>query len=326
MKKYLLAWTYFYIIVVFVCTGAYSMNLSSSQSYAVMPSITYTVGSFLLVHKMHLFDHDMICSLGVANKEWEHIVKSVASNLKKCLASKIPEGCSGYKESTIVWHKYGTAWGKKCMYTCDDGRNALSVNEKKMAFHLDSIYWHFGDIETYTGNVIYGTEKTVKNIIHPKFNENGDFCCYSISTNITLWNKSEQVVEYCLTKDKKLYSLYSSIQILPCGLRLKRNKGSWIYCVLSHFLSFPFLLECFLNSKVVEESSIFTKIYSLKDAIIPHSYQECIPVGTCGYQSFHELPKQIRKEIIEHYKQQQAQNDQSASKKRRTLKKNIFWK
>lgn len=320
---------FFYAMTVIVYIEAYAMDLQDSQRYAVMPTTMYLVGSFLLTHKMNLFDQDMICSLGVINKEWHNIAKNAAVKLRECFESKIQKdccNCSGYKENTIIWHQYGTALGKKCIYTCDDDNNTLLDNQKKRHFHLDSIYWSFGDIEIYTSNIIYGIEKTVKNIIRPRFDERSSFCAYSIAIDRMLWSKSEQVIEYCLAKDRDLYSLDSPMRSSLCILRLKKNKNSSLYCVLSHFLPFPFLLECLLHSKVIEDCLESRKVYNLKDAIIPDNYQECIPIDNDGYQSFDKLPKEIREEITKHYKQQQAQRKRLASKKRKTLNKIVFWK
>jgi hypothetical protein len=159
-----------------------------------------------------------------------------------------------------------------------------------------------GEIEVYSTAPFYGSKKKMKDIVRPVFSENSDFCFYSVGGNISLWGQNKHVVEYRLLRKSSLYSLHSCTHIFRCGLKLTKITNY----ALSYFLSFPFLLKCFLNSKVVVEIEDFSKLYSLKHAIIPHNYQECVPIKKDGYQSFDELPEQLKEKIIEHYNKQQA--------------------
>lgn len=289
---------------IFIVT--YSMDLIESSRHAIIPSNTHIAGSFLLVHKIDLFDHDMVCSL-VVNKEWEGIVKSVAPKLRAYLARKIPGHFFNACDGSLVWHKYGTAFARKYVYICE-GRNKRG--EKNVAYNLESFYLARGDIEIYTSGSLYATERTIQDIIRPRFSEAGDFCFYGIGENMRLWDKSEHVVEHCLVRNKFFSSLYSSVQNFRCGLLIKRRKKDDYYA-MSHFLSFPVLLGSFLNSKVVELAPRLSKLYSLKDSIIPHNYQLCVPLDKDGYQSFSELPKKLRNKIMKHYdKQKRKDNEQ----------------
>jgi hypothetical protein len=145
MKPYFLLQltrAYSFIIILIVCIQAYGMALYCDQLPVAMPNTTCIVGSFLLTYKPDLFNHDMICSLARTNKEWENIVKNVATKLRAHFIRKIPQNFFNSGESVIIWHKNGTAFGRKCLISAKNEKDGLSDKKENVVVSLDSMYWN----------------------------------------------------------------------------------------------------------------------------------------------------------------------------------------
>lgn len=263
--------------------------------------------SNLATHNVHFCNHDMICSLAI-NKEWNAFLIKTAPIRRDLLLKEITSSRGHLiKDGVLIWHKYGTACGKKSIYPSSDV-------EDKYDCQLRSIYWDFQKIEYCISKLWPCTKLMLKDYIEPRFNEDGFFCCYSPSKDkdFMLWDKREHIIEYCLPREKSRTFTCDPLEMNRCGFNIGEDVFS--NYALSYFQQFEGVVKAFLNSKVVAGAgtSGTSKSYSLKYAILPDNYQDCDVSIDPRFRdkTFNDLPKKFKEAIIKHYEAQKARKIQ----------------
>jgi len=251
----------------------------ANKDVVSLPSNDTAVISFLLTHKSNLFDHKMICSLSL-NRGCEKVLKDSAQKRRECLTEHMQNQWFDC-DNKIVWHKYGSACGKKVIMRDEQGK-VLCV--------LYAGYVGCDRILCFDSN---NFQKDIPGFERAKFNEEGNFYCYGFGKKMDtrVWGKNQHIVEYCLPQYGR-----------PDARRYGVAVALYNSYALSYFKSFPILLKTFLaatpNSMIQG-----VKLCSLKDIIIPDNYKECIPCRE--YTSFDDLPSELVKAINDQYNKQQ---------------------
>jgi hypothetical protein len=295
--KYTIKNTILFTAIVFILFGSLvCMDEPKKEDVALLPSnSTEETLSFLFAHKIDLFNPAMICSLSI-NNEWEKILKKVAPNVKKHVIKRAPTGF--LNDNTVVWHKYG--------FVC--GSIEFFNNKSVCSLHTISLDHGHGSCN------LPNFQRCIPGFDQPRFNEEREFCFYGIG-KFEITRERNHVMEFYL----------SYVHLRVCQLEVERN-GPTFYNLLD-FLAYPVLFKAFINSsfnykaislmhsdyykdivlKPRNASEFPGKIFSLKNTIIPDNYKECIPSEQ--YQSFDDLPEELREAIIERYNEQQQQKE-----------------
>ncbi|HLC07061.1 MAG TPA: hypothetical protein VJJ26_02640 [Candidatus Babeliales bacterium] len=271
-------------------------HVSLSMDVGQIPNDKIIVFSTVIKHGSLNFDHETVCSLALVNKEFEGWIKRGAQERKTYL-TKLRQKSGQYfgffslRDLDVyegsVWHKYGGAVGIK--------ESVSNSATECYRVKLECFYLSRG---TILGNrciwcVCYSL---ADDFTRPKFNDKGDLYFYGLGSrwDMKLWNREQHLIEYSLLKD-------GSSRMKRCGLKIQN--GNYNCTPLSLFVPFTALLKALLNSSVEGETAS-TRVYNLKDAIIPDNYKECD--SSNRDMSFENLPEELRDAIIKRYNDQQS--------------------
>jgi len=259
----------------------FCMDGPENKDVVWMPSTKMAQAvSFLIMQRLDLFDHHMICSLGIT-KECDRVLRKTAKQIRRCFVERWPGRIADEKDTDkqlIMLHKYGTACAK--MEILDSGNVIFDVEELLCE---GSYHAHHG-LMTYVHNYI--------DCVRPKFNENGDYCYYALDST---HNQGLCMVEFThLLK-------HSTTHRRPIDMCIYKNSSTMSYINLIDFLSFP----VFLNA-CIKHLDIFgaNKVCYLRKVRLPDDYKKCIPHDQCKYKSYAELPDWWQEAIDKRYREQ----------------------
>lgn len=262
------------------------------ENAITMPENTRLAWQIVLMHGVPLFNHAMIDSL-VVSKNHDAILLSTAECRKQFFMQKYRY----LKEvEGLEWNIYGTAcakvqWDKKlscALYpiprgTCYHQSKTLMLERRYL---LDYDHGRFGKFSNFYGclphrpRVFFGPSRCTS------------FYGYG-GVGIDDDEKSGGVVMYCMSS--------VMAQFYQCFTCINKQQ-----IPLMNFLEFPALLKAFLNSTVIMRGHrSCDKIYALEGVEIPKKFLQWKQYfSTPQYNSFKDLPRFIRKAIVERYNEQ----------------------
>lgn len=217
-------------------------------------------------------DHFARCILGSTCKKWNKLLIDDAPERKKELAvqarnlSKCP--FSEY-EKTVIWHKYGSAWGR----IIDTG-----TYHNIRQYSLEMLYLRHKKIYTWSSSTEFDFGR-------PRFNERGDFVYYFL----TLKGDPHEVREYGYRSG------------ITCRLLLEKDDYCERFMEMGFLTAFPHFLHKCLSDLTLHKSGRF-KFCDLQKMIVPDDYKTCKPNSEC--KSWSELDEDLREIIDKRYREQ----------------------
>lgn len=231
------------------------------------------------------FDHTTICSCAI-NKECEKALLETAKLRKEHFTKLMSSNTHKYRKKLKKWYKYGSAYTQESL----EYSHAITV----FLYYLTSTEKGWGYNHIHWNKNIW---IPITNFEKPQFNSKGDCLLYVVENTVKSKElPNYQVYEYTISSSNK-----NKTKI--CRVALKKD-GSAI-CDLLELVSFPAVFKAVLMSKVIGENGSL-KVYSLPDTIIPHNYKDWHKHAnfTPEYNSFEDLPEEIKTAIESTYKKQ----------------------
>ncbi len=176
------------------------------------------------------------------------------------------------------WHnKFGTILGEK------EGQNTLSL--KKFCL-IDEEEGRRGAWLSGTWDNFQPAMSLPQLFLNPQ----GDLCCYAFQNSAVPESPRRDLIQCCLTSDgeKKSFRCYLSL-------------GEENNYQLSHCAGLSHLLKAFIDCPEKKERD--TKLFALKDAIIPDNYASTQYAHYIFVKPFNKLPEQLQEAIVARYQE-----------------------
>jgi hypothetical protein len=263
------------------------MDKPKKKDVACIPPANVAKVVSLLLERLDLLNHHMICSLAVT-KGCDQVLMQAAERVKRYffkqmhqmsvrITSLILDEKDAGKEFAVL-HKYGGA--RITVKPRDNGRGAQFVIQRLSGGCCN--YRSMPNCQVY-----------ISDVVRPRFNEIGNLYYYALDD---VDKNDRKIIEHrrLLNVDQHLYR--------PVELVLYNKTSERCHINLVDFLSFPiFINAC---TKVLVESRAARVCY-LKDICLSNDYTKCVPHDQCQYKSYVELPDWWREAIDGRYREQQ---------------------
>lgn len=217
-------------------------------------------------------NHFARCILGSTCKKWNKLFIDDAPEVKKEFMMQVRNLLGrNFNEHNemVVWHKYGSGWGRKIdLEEC----NGL------VTYSLDRSY--LGRKEVHSSISL-----TQFDFGRPRFDEQGYFVYYFL----TLKGDPHEIREGRYNRS------------IPCRLLLEKDEYCERFMEMGLLTAFPRLLHKCLSELTMHKSEQF-KFCDLQKVVISDDYKTCRPNSEC--KSWYELHEDLREAIDKRYHEQ----------------------
>lgn len=262
------------ILISIVCAqSAFGMENENDDVHIINPQAV--VIEVLLRNRKDL-SHTTVYALAAVNKACKKIVLDTAPGRTEYLRWLVGLGHS-LRQYFRSWHnKFGTILGEK-----ESQDIFLNLRKFCLVDEEEGIKgaWIFGMWDNF---------QPAMSLPQLFLNPQGDLCCYAFQNNDGPESPRRDLIQCCLTSDGKKKSF-------RCYLSLGEENNYQ----LSHCAGFPHLLKALVDCPEKEERG--TKLFALKDAIIPDNYASTQLSHYIFVKPFNKLPEPLQEAIVTRY-------------------------